>query len=365
MAGILKQLAIIALLGGAGYGGWVAWSGQTGDAPPQAERARQAPGVVVAPAWLERVERTVSAVGTGRALQSVELATLSEGRVVELGFQGGDPVEAGQVLLRLDDAAERARLQEAQAELDRAQSAFARAEELLGRNQIARTAYESAKADFDSASAVVDRAGKELEDRTLRAPFSGVMGYRLLDLGAVARSNTPIGTLDDLTALDVDFSLPERFYGEVGPGAPVRAASEAFPGEVFEGEVASVARRLDPVSRAFTARARIPNPEKKLPAGAFMRVTLVLDAREGVTAPEEAIVAEGGARYVYVVADERAERRAVTIGGRRDGRAEIVDGLAADELVVTRGVQKVADGRPVRILEIEGAEGPVAAHIAP
>lgn len=364
MAGLLKQLAIIALLGGAGYGGWVAWTSQNAPAEQAQQRARQAPGVIVAPAKLERVERTISAVGTGRALQSVELATLSEGRVVEIGFEGGDLVEEGQVLLRLDDAAERAELDEALAEYDRAKSAFARAEELLGRNQIARTAHESARADYDSAKAVVDRARKELEDRTLHAPFAGVMGYRLLDLGAVARSNTPIGTLDDLTALDVDFSLPERFYGEVEPGAPVRATSEAFPGEVFEGVVASVARRLDPVSRAFTARARLPNPDMRLPAGAFMRVTLVLEAREGVTAPEEAVVAEGGGRYVYVVADDKAQRRAVTIGARRDGWAEIVEGLSADELVITRGVQKVADGRPVRILEIEGSEGPVAAKPA-
>lgn len=364
MAGIVKQLAVVALLAGAGYGGWVVWTAQTGAAPAAEQRARQAPGVVVAPARLEQVERTVSAVGTGGALQSVELATLSEGRVVEIGFAGGDLVAAGQVLLRLDDAAERARLQEAQAELDRAQSAFARAEELLGRNQIARTAHESARADFDAARAVVDRARKELEDRTLRAPFAGVIGYRLLDLGAVARSNTPIATLDDLTALNVDFSLPERFYGEVQPGAAVRATSEAFPGDVFEGVVASVARRLDPVSRAFTARARLPNPDMRLPAGAFLRVTLVLEAREGVTAPEEAIVFEGGARFVYVVADEKAQRRPVTLGSRRDGRVEVLEGLGADELVITRGVQKVADGRPVRVIEIEGSEGPVAAKPA-
>ncbi len=362
MASILKQLVLIALLGGAGYGGWIAWTAYAeGETTQQAQRARPAPGVVVEPTRIEAVERTVTAVGTGRALQSVEIATVTDGRVVALGFEGGDIVQAGDVLLRLDDSAERATLQEAQSERDRAANAYERAETLRGQNQISQTAFETAETDLARAQAVLDRARKALEDRTLRAPFDGVMGYGKVDLGAVVRANTPIATLDDLSALDVEFSMPERFYGEVAGGAPVRATSEAFPGETFEGAVTTVARRLDPISRAFTARARIPNPDQRLPAGAFMRVTLVLESRESVTAPEEAIVAEGGSRFVYVVADERAERRAVTIGGRLNGRAEILEGLAADELVITRGLQKAADGRPVRVIEIAGSEGPVAA----
>lgn len=361
MASVVKQIAVVAVLAAGAYGGWTFWQSQSGQAQEQAQRPRPAPGVVVAPVALERVERTVNAVGAARPVRSVELATLSDGRIARLGFEGGEPVAAGQMLLELDDGAERASVQEAEANLARARNAFARAEALYAQRRIAESEFDSARAELSRAEAVLDRARKDLADRTLTAPFAGVAGFRRADVGAVVRSNTPIADLADISALDVDFSIPERFYGEVAVGAAVRATTEIFPGEAFNGAVTAVSARVDTVSRSFTARARIPNPDHRLPADAFMRVTLVLDARDSVVAPEEAVVSEGGATFVYVVADDRAQRRPVTIGARSAGRAEIVDGVAAGEMVVVRGVQKVGDGRPVRVLNPEPAATPVAA----
>jgi membrane fusion protein (multidrug efflux system) len=363
MAGIVRQIALVAALAAAGYGGWRHWgapvAATAGAAGPGAQRP--APGVVVAAARRDRVERTVSAVGTGRPLRAVELATLSDGRVVEVGFEGGEAVAAGAVLLRLDDAEARADLAEAEAERVRAAAAFERARTLQAQGRVADTAFETAEAELRVAEARLDRARKALDDRTLRAPFDGMAGFRMVDVGAVIDGSATVGKLEDISALDVDFAVPERFYGEVAVGAAVRATSETNPGRVFEGVLTGVGRSVDVVSRSFTARARIDNPGLILPAGAFMRVTLVLEAREGVTAPEEAVVAENGETFVYVVADDRAERRRVRVGERVAGRAEIVEGLAAGERVVTRGVQKVGDGRPVRVLSDEGAPAAAAA----
>lgn len=364
MAGVVKQLVVVAVLAGGGWAAYDWWRVSQGGAVEASGPARQAPGVVVAPARTDRIERTVSAVGAARPLRAVELAALSEGRVVELGFQGGDTVTEGQILMRLDDRAQASSLQEAEAGLVRAQNAFERAETLVRQNRVPQSEYDNARAELTRAGAVVDRARRDLDERTLYAPFDGVASFRSVDVGAVVRANTTIAELVDIAALDVDFAVPERFYGEVRSGAAVRATTDIFPGETFEGVLTSVGSRIDTVSRSFTARARIPNADLRLPGDAFMRVTLVLDSREAVLAPEEAVAAEGGATFVYVVADDRVQRRAVTVGARSAGRAEIVEGLADGELVVTRGLQKVGDGRPVRIIEIEGAEGPAVATAA-
>ncbi len=361
MASVVKQIAIVAVLAAGAYGGWTFWQSQAGQAQEQAQRARPAPGVVVAPVTRERVETTVNAVGAARPLRSIELATLSDGRIALFGFEGGEPVEEGQMLLQLDDGAQQASLQEAEANVARASNAFDRATALRDQRRIAESEYDSARAELLRAEAVLDRARKDLADRTLTAPFAGVAGFRRADVGAVVRSNTPIADLSDISALDVDFSIPERYYGEVSVGSDVRATTQIFPGETFLGTVTAIGARVDTVSRSFTARARIPNPDHRLPADAFMRVTLVLAARESVVAPEEAVVSEGGDNFVYVIADDRAQRRRVTVGARSAGRAEITDGVEAGEMVVVRGVQKVGDNRPVRVLNPEPEATPVAA----
>ena len=357
MASVLKQIAVLAVLGaGTAFAvdRWVL------SAPPEqaAEtRARPAPGVEVAEVRLGEVERVISAVGSGRAVQSVELRVSDDGRVTEVLFRAGDPVRAGDPLLRLDDAQERAALAEAEAALEEARAAFQRADALRAQGRVTGTAFESARNDLARTEARHDRAATDLERRTLLAPFEGVIGFSDIDLGAVVTRTTVIARLDDLRAIEADFAIPERFFAEVALGDAVRAVTAARPDEVFAGEVAAIDRRVDEGTRSFRVRARFDNPDLRLPAGAFLRVELVLEAREGVLAPEEALVAEGGAAFAYVVgADDRVERRAVSLGARRAGEAEILDGLEPGERVVTRGVQKVRPGAPVRVMNAPEAD---------
>lgn len=351
MAGALRQIFATAVIATLGVGGWQAWSTFGEAAEPESRRSRPAPGVVVEPTRIEQLERTVAAVGTGRPVRSVQLAPSSGGRIVEIGFEGGETVESGAVLLRLDPSNQQSSLTEAEAELRQRQSDFDRQQTLLKQGRVTEAVFENAAAALSIAEVEVARAQKALSDRTLTAPFDGVVAFRTADIGALLDANSPVGALDDISALNVDFSVPERFYGEVQIGSVIRATSEIFPGEVFTGELIGVGRRIDTVSRSFTARARVANPDLRLPADVFMRVTLVLERRDGIIAPEEAISSEGGAAYVYVVTDDKAERRKVTLGIRRAGIAEIAQGAEPGEMVVTRGLQKVRDGAPVRILE--------------
>ena len=366
MASVAKQFAVIAVLVAAAVGVWR--YGPVGQPAAEARRGgeRPAPEVVVEAAARETVERAISAVGAARPVRSVRLATAATGRVASLGVSGGEHVAQGAVVLRLEDATPRAALAEAEAEADRARAALRRLEALAADGRVPENRIEEARAQRAAAAAARAAAEKALADRTLRAPFAGVVGFPEAEIGAWVQAGDAIVTLDDLSALDVEFSAPERFFSDLAIGAPVRATTDALPGETLTGAVDAIDRRIDPATRSFRARARIPNPQRRVPAGAFLRVRLVLDRRESVTAPEEAVVIEAGAPVVLVAAPDgeggwRAERRAVTLGQRMPGAVEIRSGLEAGERVVTRGVLKARDGAPIRIRRDAADPAPDAA----
>lgn len=356
MASLLRQIGALVVLGGLGYGGWIAWERLSPASASQQDggAARPAPLVVAAEATFAPIERSVFAVGSGLALQRVDLQTTVAGRVETVNFEGGEAVEQGHVLLTLADDAARAALAEAEADLAEARAAYARVQALRDSGRVAVAALDTAAAELARSEARVAGARDDLANRTLRAPFAGVVGFPLVDPGAVVDANTVVGSLDDLSAIRVDFRVPERFFGDVAAGAAVRAETQVWPDEVFGGEVIGVSRRVDPVTRSFDVRARIDNADFRLPSGVFLRVALVLDSRMAVLAPEESVVALGDETAVFVVADGVAHRRVVALGARQAGRVEVVSGLEAGELVVTRGVQRLRDGLPVRV-EVEAA----------
>lgn len=350
MASLLRQLLVLALITAA-----VAWAiasqqNAAGDAAGAGRRARPAPMVEVEPARTARIERTVSAVGTGRARRSVQLRPVDSGRVLDIDFASGDLVEQGAALVTLDKATELAALAEAEAGIEEARAAYARAEALQKQGRVTGQSFERARADLLRAEARIGRARADLEDRVITAPFAGLVGLTDLTEGALIGRDTIIATLEDLSVLRVEFRAPERFFADVDIGAAVRVETTIHPGKTFDGIVVAVDRRVDETSRAFRVRAEIPNPDLLLPSGLFLRVTLVFDARDGVAVPEQAVTVEGDGAYVYVVGEDRkAERRAITVGRRKDGLAEAVDGLAPGENVITRGIQKVSDGTVVRL----------------
>jgi membrane fusion protein (multidrug efflux system) len=350
MASLLRQLLVLALIIAAAA--WAIASQQEAPADTAAagRRARPAPMVEVEPARTARIERTVSAVGTGRARRSVELRPVDSGRMLDIAFAPGDLVEEGAALATLDKASELAALAEAEAGIEEARAAYARAEALQKQGRVTGQSFEGARADLLRAEARIGRARADLEDRVIRAPFAGLVGLTDLTEGALVGRDTIIATLEDLRVLRVEFHAPERFFADVSIGAAVRVETTIHPAETFNGVVVAIDQRVDETSRAFRVRAEIPNPDLLLPSGLFLRVTLVFDTRDGVAVPEQAVTVEGGGAFVYVVDDDRkVERRAITVGQRNDGLAEAVDGLMPGENVITRGIQKVSDGVVVRL----------------
>ncbi len=296
-------------------------------------------------------ETRVEAVGSTLARRSVEIKPLTSGRVEAIHFEPGAQVAAGDVLASLDDDIERANLAEAEAALNEAKLALDRANMLRQSSTVSQAQVETLISQHAIARAALDRARRRLADREVRAPFAGITGLARVDPGAVVDDETVITTLDDRREIDVEFSLPETLYGRVSAGLRVSAMAAAFPERRFAGEIISVDTRIDPAGRAFKVRARMPNEDLALPAGMFLHVTVVLDVRQALVIPEESVVAEGDSAYVWVAGDDdRASRRVVSLGQRDAGSVEVIDGLAEGERVVVRGVQRLRDGAPIKVL---------------
>ena len=358
---IWKQVLLILVLAGLGVGGYEGYRRYVAPAETAAA-AQSGPGEVtveVARARTVTMRETVEAVGTTRASQSVEIVPLASGRIVELAIRPGQKVEKGQVLARLDNEIEEADLAEAQALLVEQRQQVERVERLQRTNAVSLATLEQATAQFAAAEAAVERARRRLADRTIRAPFEGVVGLTDADLGARVDDETVLTRLDDLSQIEVEFSLPETLFAEIAIGQPVAARSAAFRDRSFTGRVISIDTRIDPVSRAFKVRAVIPNPDDLLPAGMFMSLTLTLAEEAKLVVPEEAIVVQAADTFVFLVEAGRASRRSVITGQRREGVVAVEKGLEEGAAVVTKGLQRVRDGSAVRILG--GSEGTASA----
>jgi membrane fusion protein, multidrug efflux system len=330
-----------------------------GAGAPQAQGSRGMEGplaVELAEVSERGFEEEVRAVGSTRSLRHLEVYTLADGRVTEIAFDPGEPVEEGDVLLRLDDGAERAALKAAEATLAETQAAAARQRQLADTPATSPALLLAAEAALLRAQAEVQEARDLLAKRTLTAPFSGVVGLTDLEIGSRVDSATLVTTLDDLSAVEVAFSVPERFLSLLEPGLPVTLATIAFPDRSFAGEIARLDTNVDPDTRSLALRAVVPNPERELRGGMFMDVRLSVGERTAPAVPELALVAEGDRTFVWAVVDAKAARRAVVTGKSRDGFVEIVDGLSPEDRVIVSDLHRVADGRAV-VAEDEGGPG--------
>lgn len=343
-------LTVLVLAGLAGGGLW--YAGRSGEAPSAAVDggAPKTVRVEIAEAVVDTVSERVEAVGSTLARQAVDIVPLTSGRVAEIRFRPGEHVEQGEILVRLDDVAERAAVEEARAQLRETELALQRAKRLRANNNVAQATVDELEAAHDGARARVDRIQNELDQRVIQAPFPGIVGMRQVDVGARVDDESVLTTLDDLGEVEIEFAVPEDFYGQIRPGQTVAAASSAFEGRIFEGRIGTIDSRIDAVGRAFVVRAVLPNPDLTLPAGMFMHVRVILSERQAVLIPEEAAVAEAAATFVFRVEDGLARRVDVELGLREFGRVEVTEGLEAGDLVVVKGVHRLRDGMAVEVV---------------
>ena len=294
--------------------------------------------------WRDSLE----ALGTARANESVTLTAKVSETVRKVAFDSGDIVRAGDVIVDLSSGAQLAGLEEARASYQEAERQLARGQELAQTKIISESQLDTQRSTRDAAKARMDVVRAQLSDRVITAPFDGILGLRRVSPGSLVTPGTEIATLDDISVIKLDFTVPERYLALLEKGQDIAARSETYPDRNFAGKVASVDSRVDPVTRSVTVRAEIPNPERQLRPGMLLSVQLFQSPRQAIVVPEIAVIQVGTEAFVYRVAqDQTAERARVTLGARRRGEVEVVSGLAAGDTIVTEGAVKLRDGARV------------------
>jgi membrane fusion protein (multidrug efflux system) len=298
--------------------------------------------------WIDAIQ----ALGTAQANESVSITAKVTETVARVAFEDGDHVEAGQVLVALTDRAEVAQLEEAQAAYVEAERQYQRTEDLVRQGMLNVSALDQQTAARDAARARMDGIRARLADRVITAPFAGVLGLRRVSTGTLVTPGTVITTLDDISSIKLDFSLPETFLGSVAPGQKIVARAAAFPDRAFEGRVASLDSRVDPVTRAITVRAEVANPDLLLRPGMLLTVSVFSAPRDSLVVPELALVQVGARHFLFRIDEaERARQVEVRVGARRAGEVEVLSGIAEGDLIVVEGTVRLRDGSRVSIVD--------------
>lgn len=322
--------------------------------------------IATATATVEQWQPTLRAVGSLSAVHGIEVSAEVAGVVSELLFESGQRVERGSPLLRLDATVDRAALKALLADQRLAEVEFRRARDLLKKKALSRSEFDASEAKFRAAEARVAEQRAVVGRKTIRAPFSGLLGIRRADLGEYLQPGEAIVSLQALDPIHVDYTLPERHFARLAVGQSVRVTLDALPDEGFGGEITAIETGIREGSRAVQLRATLANPEARLRPGMFARLETVEGGpRPVITVPRTAVSYNSYGDYLLVVTSmdkgdgQTIARRTVTTGAARAGRVEIVEGLKEGEQVVRAGQNKLRPGQPVTIdnsVELKDAE---------
>ncbi|MEN3977262.1 efflux RND transporter periplasmic adaptor subunit [Emcibacter sp. SYSU 3D8] len=292
----------------------------------------------------EFVER-IEAIGTLHANESVTLSAKVTEKVARVHFQDGQTVARGQVLIEFTNDEEGAMLAEARATQREAEQQLERVQELSGKGYATKARLDEQSRAVDGARARARAMEARMSDRVLRAPFDGVLGFRQVSPGTLVSPGTAVATLDDIDPVKLDFSVPETFLGAIAAGQDVDARTAAYPGRAFKGVIETIDARVDPISRAISVRALIPNGDGALRPGMLVTVEVIQSRSTVLLLPEGALVPREKRQFVWVIGQGgTVTQREVTIGRRHPGVAELLGGLRQGETVVVEGVARMVPG---------------------
>jgi len=347
--------------------------GGAATAAPGPGGGRGGPGgatnVVAVPAGMHTFTDGLQAIGTAQARESIVLTPKVADTIRRLRFESGDRVRAGQVLVEMSSVEQAADLAEVQSANQAAQEDLRRTQELFNRGFASQARLDTVQAAAEAAEARLNAGGSRIADRTIRAPFAGVVGLRLASPGQYVRPGDQIGTLDDTSEIKLDFTVTETQIARVTQGVELVARTAAYPDRTFTGTIASVDTRVDAATRTVRVRAILPNSDSALRPGMLMTVDVRSNPREALAIPEIAILDQIDGAFVYrVVSREGAtavELVRIRAGQRSGGMAEVLEGLNAGDQVITEGVQSVRPGQPVQLGSAEPAAAEGALPLRP
>lgn len=293
------------------------------------------------------------ALGTAKANEDVILTAQYSDIVKTIHFDDGDDVKKGDIIVELAKAEEQAKVKELLANLDESSAQLNRYRELMKKGVGSIAQLEEQKAKVDSILAQVKSAEAVLDNLTIRAPFDGKLGLRQVSVGALIKNGDSITSLDDLSIIKVDFSIPERFITTVDIGQLIAATNIAYPDQQFFGKVTSISTRVDIETRTVQIRAQIPNKDLKLRPGMLMSIVLERNVEQVLQLPESAVIPYEDKHFVFVVEGDTAKRVDVVVGRRKPGIVEISSGLAEGTGVVVEGALKLRNGAKVNATDLQ------------
>ncbi|GGW50435.1 efflux RND transporter periplasmic adaptor subunit [Alishewanella tabrizica] len=291
------------------------------------------------------MSREVSALGTGIANNSIQLIAPSSEFLIELNVSEGKKVEQGEVIARLNNVQQRARVAELDAVLMEQSRQLDRLKNLATTQAAAQSLLDEQQSKVNSTKAQLDIARQQLTEMTIKAPFTGHLGLRQVSQGAYVSGGTVITTLDDMQQLRVAFSIAERYLAEVAVGMPISVTNVAYGNIKFQGKVSAIDTRLDPITRSVTIHGIIDNESLQLRPGMLLNVQLQLENREVLRISEKALLPQQNRQYVFIVDSEnKVQQKEIEVGQRIPGWVEVISGLREGDEIVIEGVQKLRTG---------------------
>lgn len=335
----------------------------SGESGPKASRAA-ATRVIVEPIAYESEQTRVEAVGTSRAIKSVELHPESSGEVVAVKFQPGQRVSAGDVLVELDARDAVLAVELAEVRLKDAERLYERYRKTGSSGAVLPTTIDAAETQAQAARIELGKAKIALDHRTIEAAFDGHVGITEIDAGDRIDPTTLITTLDDRSALLVSFELPEALIGELNVGDRVSLGTWADRENRLSGEIVDIGSRIDPATRTFVARARVKNDDDELRPGMSFRVRIEINGNEFPVIAETAVQWGAEGAYLWSVVDGIAQRIPVNIVQRNKGRVLVDAEVDRGTLIVVEGIQRMREGiaveyGPVNFADV-GADAPAS-----
>lgn len=311
---------------------------------PQQQATADPVRVLVEPLQFERARTHVEAVGTSRARRSAELFPAVAGEVVAVDFEPGQFVEAGDVLVELDRREEELAVRLAELQLEDAERLYDRYRRSAESGAVVPTVLDEARTAAETARVALEGARIALAYRSIEAVFDGFVGSTEVDPGDRITTSTMITTLDDRSFLLVTFEVPEAFIGELTVGEDVALETWTTSAPVAYGEVVDIGSRIDPQTRTFVARALVPNEDDALRPGMSFRVAMDVEGDRYPGVEETGVQWGADGAYVWSVVDGRARQVPVKVVQRRQGRVLVDGDLAAGDLIVVEGIQRLRDG---------------------
>jgi membrane fusion protein, multidrug efflux system len=357
--GILVTIGALVAVKGAQIGMLIGFGKQMEKDGPPPEAVSSS--IAEEQAW----EGTLTAVGSVATAKGVALAADAAGVVTRIAFESGASVKQGQVLVELDANVERAQLASALARKELATTTIGRTRALAGKGAISQAQLDADEAALRTATTDVEGLQAQIAKKTIRAPFSGKLGIRSVNLGQYLQPGTPVTVLETIDAVHVDFTLPQQRLADVAVGQPVRISVEGTSIAAVDGTIAAVDPTVDATTRTIKLRADVTNKTEGLRPGMFVQVAVIMpDKRKAVTVPATAVVHAPYGDSVFVVEERKADvpgaaktpdgkaiklarQQFVRVGGARGDFVSLLDGVKASQEVVTAGAFKLRNNAPI------------------